>query len=111
MGEAGDVDLQHVELPIERQLYESALGAEAGVVDQDVHFEAHALQVGEEMGWGFRVGEVGGEDLGLNLVGFSQLGGQCFEGITFAGYQGEAAAVRREAAGQFKPNARGCSGD
>jgi hypothetical protein len=40
VGEAGDVDLQHLKLLAERQFRELALRAEPGVVDQHVHSEA-----------------------------------------------------------------------
>ena len=63
------------------------------------------LQVGQEPGRGFRVGEVGGDDLRLDLVGLPQLRRQRLERIALARHQHQPAAVGGKAPRQFQPNA------
>ena len=67
--------------------------------------------MGQKTRRAFRVSEVSGENLRLDLVRFPQLGSQRLERIALARHQSEPAAVRRETPGQLKTDARRRPGD
>ena len=106
-----DVDLQHVELPVEGQLGELPLRAETGVVDQHVHLDARRLQVRQQAVRSVRLGQVGGEDLRLDLVGLSQFRREGFQCNSLARDQNEPAALGGKAPRQLQADAGRRAGD
>ena len=54
------------------------------LLEASADFNAEHMRINPPVDPIFRVGEIGGEDLRLNLVGLSQLGSQRFERIALA---------------------------
>ena len=85
--ERGDVDLNHFELPLERQFGKRAVRAESGVVDQNVHHDSPALQFLEHARRGFGPGKIGGQNERFDFMRLAQFTGQGFQRVGVAGEQ------------------------
>lgn len=111
MREGRDVDLHHLQLPLQRQFGEPALSAESGVVDEHVHFEPGVLEMPKDVGKSLRLSQIGDQHPRIHLMGLAEFVGQRFEGTAASRHQHQSAAVGSEALGQFLADARGRASD
>ncbi len=111
LGRRDDVELEHSEDALERQLGLGAVQAEAGVVHENRDDLARALRRGEHGLAPFRLPEVGGEKPRLDAARSRDLFRKIRETVARAGDEEEVAALLRQAAGQRLADSRGGAGD
>ncbi len=108
-GDHVDHQLVVVALPVDG--LERAAGAEAGVVDQEVHGEAPVGEFGADTAGGVGSGEVLDQDVGGDAVGLAEALGEVVQAVGGAGDQDEVVAARGELGGELGAEAGGRAGD
>ena len=88
-----------------------AEGAETGVIDQEFDFEFFRGGEIVDLLRSFGLGEVGGADFDLDIMGGLQLGGDLLQAIGAAGGEDQVRPVGREEPGEFEANAGAGSSD
>ena len=111
LGRRDDVELEHSEDALERQVGLGAVQAEAGAVHENRDGLARTLRRGEHGLAPFRRPEVGGEKPRLDPVRPRDLFREPLEPVARAGDEEEVVALLREAAGQRLADSRGGAGD
>lgn len=110
MDRGGAVDVDQLEFPVERRLVEEAVGAEAGVVDQDVEPMAVGGQgLAESLAF-VGVGEVGDEGGACDVVRALDGLGDGVEAVGAAGHEGEVVSARGELARDLLADTAGGAG-
>jgi hypothetical protein len=106
-----DVEPDHLDLPLDRDLEEAPAGPHARVVDQQIHdLSARGDLLRDAVPFG-RVGEVRGDPLDANAVLVADLGGHVAQAVGAARHQGERVAPAGKLTGKRNADARGRPGD
>ena len=105
------VDLHLLLLPVHRQLVERTVGAEAGVVDQQVHRTGPVRQSSLHRVAGHRGGQVCRQHLHRHAVGGGQFPGQRLQPVLVTGHHHQVRPLRGQAAGDGIADAAGRAGD
>src|SRR5205809_6342737 len=100
MKDGGAIDLNHVEEEALIDGGERAVGAEAGVVDEDIDVETTVSREGEDSFRRVGLGEIGGEDFGADFVGGGESLRERLQAIGAAGRQDEVCAAGSEFCGE-----------
>ena len=108
VGQGDDVDLNHLELALERSLGEEAVDAEARVVHEDVDRDAALRELAPELGGRGGVAEIRREDRDAHAVLLGEAPADRLEAFALAGDEDDVVPVLRGERGELETDsARG----